>query len=196
KAFSRRFGREMRRLLWGVLIAGAAALALLVGGIWVYFGSYGLHVLLRNGGTYWIKAKSNDPRLSASIRLALGEPPPPTPGDFAWRSVAQGFEVADLPVIAGAAEVDRLLLARIDPARFRFAVYNSPAGDKNLDQWMAHLSAALVINGSYYSRDGRPDTPFLSAGTLMGPKDYDARAGAFVASPAFTGVRDLAQQSW
>jgi len=186
----------MRPLLWGVPIAGSAALALLVGGIWIYSGSYGLHVLLRNGGAYWISVKSDDPRLSASIRLALGEPPPATPGDFAWRSVAQGFEVADLPVTAAGAEVDRLLLARIDPARFRFAVYNSPAGDKNLDQWMAHLGAALVINGSYYSRDGRPDTPFLSAGTLMGPKDYDARAGAFVASPAFTGVRDLAQQSW
>src|SRR5215831_17978481 len=186
----------MRRLLWGVLIAGSAALALLVGGTWIYSGSYGLHVLLRNGGAYWISVKSDDPRLSASIRLALGEPPPATPGDFAWRSVAQGFEVADLPVTAAGAEVDRLLLARIDPARFRFAVYNSPAGDKNLDQWMAHLGAALVINGSYYSRDGRPDTPFLSAGTLMGPKDYDARAGAFVASADFVGVRDLAQQSW
>jgi len=186
----------MRRLLWSTLIAGAAALAFLMGGIWVYSGSYGFHVLLRHGGTYWISVKTDDPRLSPSMRLALGEPPPATPGAFEWRSIAQGFQVADLPVTAGGAEVDRLALARIDPARFRFEVYNSPAGDKNLDQWMAHLSATLVINGSYYSRDGSPDTPFLSAGTLMGPKEYDARAGAFVASDAFIGVRDLAHQSW
>jgi len=186
----------MRRFLWRTLIAWAAALALAIGGVWVFYGSFGLHVLLRNGGAFWISVKTDDPRLSPSMRLALGQPPPATPGDFEWRSVAQGFEVADLPVIAGGAEVDRLLLARIDPARFRFAVYNSPAGDKNLDQWMTHLGAALVINGSYYSRYGGPDTPFLSAGTLMGPKEYDARAGAFVASTAFTGVRDLAHQSW
>ena len=43
------------------------------------------------------------------------------------------------------------LLARIDPARFRFAVKNRPSGDKDLQGWMKLLGAALVINGSYFS---------------------------------------------
>jgi Phosphodiester glycosidase len=47
-----------------------------------------------------------------------------------------------------------------------------------------------------YSRRGVPDTPLLSAGTPMGPTDYDAKAGAFVASSRFVGIRDLAQENW
>jgi len=61
---------------------------------------------------------------------------------------------------------------------------------------MAQLGAALVVNGSYFSSLGGPDTPFLSDGTLLGPKDYDAKAGAFVASAKFTGIRNLAQEDW
>jgi hypothetical protein len=107
-----------------------------------------------------------------------------------------GFAVGELAAIAGGREVDRIFLARIDPARFRFEVRSAPAGDRNLDAWMTRLGAALVINGSYYSGRGTPDTPILSAGTLMGPKTYDAKAGAFVASADFVGIRDLAKQRW
>jgi exopolysaccharide biosynthesis protein len=110
--------------------------------------------------------------------------------------IAPGFEAGDLPVLAAGQVVDHILLAHIDPARFRFAVRSAPVGDKNLDQWMAQLGAALVVNGSYYARDGKPDTPFLSDGVLLGPKEYGAKAGAFIASPAFTGIRDLRQGDW
>jgi phosphodiester glycosidase len=185
----------MRPLLT-VAIAASLVLALALGGLWAYAGSYGLHVLVRHGGTYWINVRTDDPRLSPSMRLALGAAPPATAGQFAWREITPGFEAAELPVIAGGAEVDRILLARVDPARFRFEIRNSAAGDKDLDQWMAALGAALVINGSYYSRYGTPDTPFVSAGTLLGPRDYDARAGAFVAAARFTGIRDLRQEDW
>ncbi|HEY2229512.1 MAG TPA: phosphodiester glycosidase family protein, partial [Xanthobacteraceae bacterium] len=61
---------------------------------------------------------------------------------------------------------------------------------------MGQLDAALVVNGSYYSRYGEPDTPLLSDGTQLGPKDYDAKAGAFIASSSFAGIRELAQQDW
>jgi hypothetical protein len=72
---------------------------------------------------------------------------------------------------ANGQDVDHILLARIDPARFRFLVRNASAGDKDLDQWMAQLGAALVVNDSYFSRHGEPDTPLLSDGTLLGPKN-------------------------
>jgi hypothetical protein len=92
--------------------------------------------------------------------------------------------------------VDHVLLARIDPKRFRFVVRNAPAGDMGLDQWMAQLKPALVVNGSYFAIDGRPDTPFRSDDIPLGPTIYDGKSGAFVASANFTGIRDLAHQRW
>ena len=130
------------------------------------------------------------------MRLALNAAPVAAPGAFSWHTVSDGFDVADLPAMADGQAVDHVLLARSDPARFRLEVRNASDGDKDLDQWMTQLGAALVVNGSYYAQNGKPDTPFLSNGALLGPKDYDAKAGAFVAAPGFTGVRDLAHADW
>jgi hypothetical protein len=177
-------------------IACGFGLALAIGGLWLYAGAYGFHVLFRHGANYWINVPLDDPRLSASMRLALSGPPPVTAGPFEWRELRPGFEVAELPALAGDREVDRILLARIDPARFRFEVHNSPAGDRDLDQWMTKLGAALVINGSYYSRYGTPVTPVLSGKLPLGPLEYNARAGAFVTSASFTGIRDLSRDDW
>jgi hypothetical protein len=178
------------------LFAGAAAAVIAIVAMWAYAGAYGFHVLARHGGTYWLSVSTSSARLSPSMRLALAGAPVAVPGAFEWRMIGEGFDVTDLPVLANGQDVDHILLARIDPARFRFLVRNAPAGDKNLDQWMVQLGAALVVNGSYFSRYGQPDTPLLSDGMLLGPKDYDAKAGAFVASSSFTGVRDLAQEHW
>ncbi|WJR78843.1 phosphodiester glycosidase family protein [Bradyrhizobium sp. NP1] len=166
------------------------------GGLWVYAGPRGFGVLVKHGGTYWISVKNDDARISPSMRLALQGAPPVRPGRFEWRQIAPGFETAELPVLAESGEVDRILLARIDPASFRFEVRNAPAKNKTLDQWMTSLGAALVINGSYYSRQGTPDTPLVSNGTRLGPEKYDAKAGAFVASANSVGIRDLADEDW
>ena len=88
------------------------------------------------------------------------------------------------------------MLARIDPARFRFVVRNAPAGDKDLGRWLDDLKALLVVNGSFYAQRGTPETPLVSAGALLGPRDYDAKHGAFVTSPASVGIRDLAFADW
>src|SRR5262249_39080689 len=45
-------------------------------------------------------------------------------------------------------------------------------------------------------RRAEPATPFLSNGVLLGPQEYEAKAGAFVASSSFTGVRDLKELDW
>jgi Phosphodiester glycosidase len=185
----------MKRIARALLAGGAASIIVIVA-LWAYAGSYGLHVLVRHGGGYWLPVSTSSTLLSPSMRVALAAAPAAVPGAFEWRMIDQGFDVADLPVLADGKDVDHILLARIDPARFRFLVRTAPAGDKDLDQWMAQLGAALVVNGSYYSRHGEPDTPLLSERTLLGPKDYDAKAGAFVASAAFTGIRDLAREDW
>jgi hypothetical protein len=177
-------------------LAGSLVLFLGVGALWAYAGAYGLHVLIRNGGAYWLPLSTTSTRLSPAMRLALADAPTAIAGTFEWRTIGQGFDVADLPVLANGEVVDHILLARIDSARFRFTVRNAPAGDKDLDQWMAQLRPALVVNGSYYSLHGEPDTPVLSEGRLLGPKDYNAKAGAFVASSSFAGIRDLADLDW
>jgi hypothetical protein len=192
----RREAEMVKRIVLALAIAGSLGVAAVAGWIWVDHGWYGFHVVLRHGGTWWARVRTDDPRLSPAIRLALADPPPTHPGSFAWRAIAPGFEVGALPVIAGGAEVDRIELARVDPARFRFVVRNAPSGDKNLDEWMTETGAALIVNGSYYAHDGTPDTPFVSAGTRLGPAQYDAKAGAFVALPDFVGIRDLAHEDW
>ena len=167
------------------------------GSVYAQAGWYGVNVALRRGGTTWAFVTPDSPQLSPSMRLALQDPVPPVQArPFEWQEVAPGFEVSEMPVIAGEAEVDRILLSRIDPARFRFVVRSGAAGNKEIDEWMTELGAVQVINGSYYGRHGEPDTPFLSDGIQLGPARYDAKHGAFVASNTATEVRDLARQSW
>jgi hypothetical protein len=168
------------------------------GWIWQRNGAYGFNVLFRRGGTYWIHLNADDPRLSPSMRLALRNPPSvAAPGTLAWKEIDNGFEVAELPVMANGGEVDRILLNRIDPARFRFVVRNAADGTMGLDEWEHALpKAVLIVNGSYYDLKGKPATPFISEGEILGPRSYDAKAGAFVAGKNTAGIRDLSQQGW
>jgi hypothetical protein len=183
----------MRVLLVAILSVGGLAIAAFL----ARYGISGVNVILRREAHVWVGAKADDSRISPSMRLALqAEPPAATAGPFAWQTLDRGFDVAELPVLAGETEVDRILLARIDPARFAFQVATRASRDRDALDWMQHLGAVLVINGSYFSRNGTPATPLLSARVLSGPAEYNARHGAFVASASFVGIRDLAQQHW
>lgn len=177
------------------------ALALLATSIWIWQrnGAYGFNVMARRGGTYWTKMGTDDPRLSPAMREALKEPVPGvSAGAFTWREAEPGFEVAELPVMAASGEVDRILLNRIDPARFHFVVRNAPEGDKGIDEWERALpNAVLIVNGSYFDLKGKPDTPFISEGVDLGPRQYAAKAGAFVAKPdGSAAIHDLRQATW
>jgi hypothetical protein len=181
----------------GLILAGLFGVGVLVASIYDYAGLYGFNVILRRGSSHWIPVAADDARLSDAMRLAQHRPVPvASPGPFVWHAVADGFEVAELPAIVEGREVDRLLLARIDPAHFRFVLRNAPAGNRELGDWMRKLGAALVINGSYFSRHGLPTTPFLSAGIELGPVDYAGSHGAFVASGTGTAIHDLAGEDW
>ncbi len=187
--------RSRRRLTYAV-----AALGLLMAGglgsLYLYAGVYGLNVLFRHGGTWWIPVQADSSRLSPSMRLALGAAPVATPGDVQWTAVAPGFETADLAAMVDGHDVDHVLLARIEPSLFRFEVQTAYAGNVGLDQWMTRLRPALLVNGSYSGRDGTPATPVISNQIQLGPRTYDATAGAFVSSSAFTGVRDFSHSDW
>jgi exopolysaccharide biosynthesis protein len=120
----------------------------------------------------------------------------PTSGPLTWIAPAPGFEVAELGVLAGGAEVDKLLVARIDPARFKFEVHAAPEAARELGDWMKVTGAVLIINGSYFARDGQPATPVVSRGQPMGPKAYGTKHGAFVVGTGGPQVFDLGKRRW
>ena len=185
--------RPVARIAATLLLVAVLTLA----GLYAFAGAYGLNVIMRRGASVAVTVKPDDPRLSPSMRLALRDPSGPIEaGPFTWSAIAPGFEVAELPVLADGHEVDRIALARVEPARFRFVVRNHPAGDRELGDWMRALGAALVINGSYFSRYGEPDTPLVAAGVPLGPRHYVASHGAFVATGGAVGIHDLAAEDW
>jgi hypothetical protein len=187
--------KGVRRVLFGAALLALTLLILARANLGAF--TYERNVLLRHGGSYAMPVGPTDPRLPPSVRLALCECAPPARAEsFAWRTIEPGFDVAELPAVTNGVEADRVLLARIDPKRFAFIVRTQPAGDRELDDWMRDLDAVLVINGSYFNRTGAPDTPLLSDGILLGPAEYAATHGAFVASPSFAGIRDVATRGW
>lgn len=172
-------------------------IAVLFLGVRVYERITGTSVTVKFGGTMWIPVDRHTPFLSKAVRLALQRPVPEVvAGTPIWREARPGFEVGELPVLAGGEEIDRILFARIDPARYRFEVRNDPSGRTTLPDWMRELGAILVVNGSYYAHDGGPATPVVIAGRIAGPNDYVATQGAFVSGPHGTAIVDLAHEDW
>ena len=146
------------RSIIAIAVAGtlAAVCCALFATVYAYAGWYGVNSVFKRGGSVWARVAPDDLKLSSSMQVALQQPAPTAvAGSFAWREVAAGFEVTELPVLSRGRVVDRLLLARIDPGKFRFVVRTSPAGDKTLTDWMRELHPALVINGSNF-RSRRP----------------------------------------
>ena len=183
--------------MWAAGVSGALIVSLLLGLLAVYArtGAYGLNALLRRGGAYWISVTAKDTRLSPAVQAALGGARM-TGGALHWAEAAPGFEIAEQPIYADGVAVDGLMLARVDPERWRFSVHSRPEGDRGLDEWMAALGAALVVNGSYFGKKGEPDTPVKADGRFLGPPDYEAGDGAFVAGAAGADVVDLAVTDW
>lgn len=178
----------------GVVVVALAFVAV----VWGYAGTYGLNVLIRRGATTFIEVTPDDAHLSESMRLALadGSSVPPQARSVEWREISPGFETAEMPVLWQGKEVDRVLLARIDPSTYRFIVRNHPAGNREPSDWLDATDAVLVINGSYFDRRGLPDTPVRIGGQALGPSDYQAHHGAFVSEIGFTGIRDLSDEPW
>jgi hypothetical protein len=121
---------------------------------------------------------------------------PLRPGHFTWASPAQGFDVTEVPVLEQGREVERIHIARIDPSRFVFEVHTSADGARNLSTWLKVTGAVLIVNGSYFDRQGYPATPVISRGRTMGPTAYGTKHGAFVVTASGPTVLDLARTRW
>ncbi|MBN9221289.1 MAG: phosphodiester glycosidase family protein [Mesorhizobium sp.] len=193
----------MRKAISVAIVVAILAGLSVAGWIWQRHGVYGLNVLLRRGGTYWVTVQLDDPRLSPAMRLALQPAiPDVTAGTSSWAEVEPGFEVREVPVLAGSEEIDRLYLNRFDPLRFRFVARNETDGAKDIDQWEQALhpdgtgGTVLIVNGSYFGLKGEADTPFVSMGARLGPSDYDAKSGAWTENASGTHVVDLKNRDW
>jgi len=126
------------------------------------------------------------------LLVALAEPAAAaTLAEPHWIERAPGLETADVAVELAGQPVDSLALVRLDPARYELSVHW--AGDRPLaiEDWQRTLAADVVINGSYFERDGSPSTPLRSAGQTRGPADYQSSHGAIVIGPGFD-IIDLA----
>ena len=179
------------RILRSCATAAAVLAAAALLGLWLYAGPYGLNVLFRHGGTWWVTVGADSRWISPAMRLALAEAPVAEPGAVTWRTIEPGFDVADLDARVGGQVVDRIRLVRIDPALFRFEVKTAFRGDMTVDDWMARSHPVMVVNGSYSDRHGRAATPLIGDGVLQGPSGYDAKAGAFISRPGSVSVLDL-----
>jgi hypothetical protein len=185
----------IRSILLAVLFAAAIAIFGALAWTYTVHGSYGLHVIWRRGGSVWTVVSRDDPRLTPAARLAL-QGAVATPGELTWVTRAPGFESGDLPLLVDGLEADRLLLARVDPKRWRVTAHSAPAGERDLAGWMQALGATLIVNGSYYGEKGEPDTPFRSGGVDLGPTKYDGSHGAFVSKPGEARIVDLRGVDW
>lgn len=117
-------------------------------------------------------------------------------GNYSWTALARGFEVTEVPALADGVEVERVHLTRIDPAYYRFEVHTAPDAARELDDWMKVTGAVLIVNGSYFDREGKPATPIISRGRPMGPKGYGTKHGAFIVTAAGASVQDLGRTRW
>jgi hypothetical protein len=152
---------------------------------------------IRFGGTFGIPVSSRTPWLPAAIKYGLSDPvPAATAVPLVWKTADDGFDVAWLDVRVGGLAVDGIALARIDPSRHRFAVLQEPSGKRHLEDWMRETGAELIVNASYYDRDGKPATPVVDQGVLSGPPTYQSDHGAFVVKASHGDIRDLKTDRW
>ena len=174
------------------LALGAVAISAVVyGALWYFAGGFLLNYL--HGDKTWPEMRTGDIRLSRSMHLALQDRVPVVhAGAYTWRNLRPGFDIAELPVISKRGEVDRIDLVRIDPKLYAFSVHNQPALKWTIDDWQRALpKAAVIVNGSFFGPDRKPDTPFISNSQNLGPQTYDAKAGVFVAGAEGARIVDL-----
>jgi hypothetical protein len=131
----------------------------------------------------------------AWLRIAAqASVPTPACGEIAWTARAAGLETAEVDLRIHDEFVDHLVLVRIDPHRYRFAVHWDPSGSRTAEDWQRELGAAVVVNGSYFGQtENDPLTPLRSAGKAFGPTEYQSDHGAFVTDGTHVEIIDLRQ---
>jgi len=153
---------------------------------WMVRGAAGFAVLVVVAWTLLVALKP------AWLRIAA-QPVVPIPATSAynWRTQAPGLETADLELKVGDELVDRMVLVRLNPQRYRLSVHWDPKASRTAEDWQRELGASVVVMGSFFSEKYVPLTPVRFAGQSAGPADYQSSHGAFVADGARVEILDL-----
>jgi hypothetical protein len=132
--------------------------------------------------------RKQPPRAPKAGDLAIQHPDDlPASPVIRWESALAGLEFALAPVYLRGEYVDRMVLVRADPERFRLGVHFSKEA-KSISDWQKRLGAPVVINSSFYQNDPlAPTTPILSGGKPLGPGKYHSSHSAFLAEPVKKG---------
>lgn len=183
----------------------AAILSFVIGAavtttLWIGIGSlkWGILKVVEQGHHTWAPVESTDLPGKSWHRLAHRRDIRFSPSEVTWIRNSGGIRVGELPVLIEGENqpVDTFLITVIDPRSAKFSVHVSPESYRDVDEWADALNAQVVINGSYYSKLGQPDTPLVSFGELQGPSTYKASHGAFVIGSNSTQIVDLQSRTW
>lgn len=152
---------------------------------WLYAAcGVAMTVLLCWGGLYLARP--------VWLRVAMQDAVPvPVMATLQWQQRAPGFESAETDLHVDGEKVDHLVLVRIDPVRYQFAVNWDPTGSRTAEGWLADTQAAVVVNGSYFGQDFTPLTPLRIRGNNAGPSSYESSHGALVINGSRVDIIDL-----
>lgn len=128
----------------------------------------------------------------AWLRIAGQQTVPiPDARPLCWTIRADGMETAELELKVGKETVDRMVLVKLDPQRYRFEVRWDPKGSRTAEDWQRETGAAVVVNGSYFDHNFVPLTPIKIDGTTIGPANYVSAHGALVLNGSSVDIVDL-----
>ncbi|HQQ62094.1 MAG TPA: phosphodiester glycosidase family protein [Pseudomonadales bacterium] len=137
----------------------------------------------------WVFLYINRPAwLVASQQENAGHP---DVSELNWESPSDGLQVSELRFKVAGKFVDRMVLARLDPSKYKFSVHFDPHGSKTAEDWQEELGATIVVNGSYFGENFAPLTPIRASGVNAGPLQYISDHGAIVANESSVQIIDL-----
>jgi len=93
---------------------------------------------------------TNTPTPTATPTPIIPPTPTPLPVDTGWQPIQPGIEVRSLNVAVGT-NVERVTVARLDPAAVMFRVLYAPGASALVSAWAQQTGAALVVNGGYFT---------------------------------------------
>ncbi len=132
----------------------------------------------------------------------MPEPQPTAAPEPAWREIDAGLHWREL--IPGGDELARLIVVRIDPARYRFRAIYRPGQPESLARWRTlEPEASLIINANFFDPNHQALGLVVSDGIASGVA-YRDRGGAFVTRagepaiishrfPSWRGLQDAEQ---
>ncbi|HOU14580.1 MAG TPA: phosphodiester glycosidase family protein [Anaerolineae bacterium] len=92
------------------------------------------------------------PTPTATPTPSVPPTPTPLPEDTGWQTVQPGIEIRSLNVAVGT-NVERVTIARLDPAAVMIRVLYAPGAPALVSAWAQQTGAVLVINAGYFTEE-------------------------------------------